>query len=265
MVSAAIRVGHNKGASRADDLRIAHLSRGAWPSTGADTTAPEPQAAYLAQARNPTHWPGSFCGIAAAPLAPCNSVHRTDLIRVYVGTSYSPLCKHCTAWWVVRDLPRRNNQGAPSSSGSLTMKAIATVRNDRADDTLPPLSVQEEEALCCRWHEQHDITAAERLIGCHLHVLATIATAHRGCGVCMQELIGEGYVGLMRAACRYDPACGTRFVIYATWWVQAAIQQSILCAAHPMQRDAVDRESASAMTPLFAHGERQRDSIQFVS
>ena len=52
--------------------------------------------------------------------------------------------------------------------------------------------------------------------------------AHRGCGVLTQDLIGEGYVGLMRAACRYNPGCGTSFGIYATSCVQAAIQRSIL-------------------------------------
>jgi RNA polymerase sigma-32 factor len=145
------------------------------------------------------------------------------------------------------------------------MKVIATASNDRADNTLPPLSVLEEKVLCSRWHERHDIAAAERLIGSHLHVLATIATAHRGCGVRMQELISEGYVGLMRAACRYDPACGTRFVTYATWWMQAAIQQSILCASHSMRADAVDAENATAMTPLPVHGDKQRGSVQFVS
>ncbi len=144
------------------------------------------------------------------------------------------------------------------------MKAIASIPHDRPDNTLQPFGVREDEALCSRWHEHHDIAAAERLIGRHLHVLATVARAHRGCGVRMQELIGEGYVGLMRAACRYDPACGTRFVTYATWWVQAAIQQSILRASHSMQADAVDAENAAAMAPLFTDGDRQRDSVQFV-
>ncbi len=145
------------------------------------------------------------------------------------------------------------------------MKAIAATRTHRADNAPPPLSVREEEALCDRWHEHHDIAAAERLIGSHLHVLATIATAHRGCGVRMQELIGEGYVGLMRAACRYDPACGTRFVTYATWWVQAAIHQSILCASHSMQRDDVDSDNVTATAPQFTRGNGQRNSVQFVS
>jgi DNA-directed RNA polymerase sigma subunit (sigma70/sigma32) len=165
---------------------------------------------------------------------------------------------------VLRHLLRRNNQEAPSEFWEVENEAIATTHTHRADNSLPLLSLREEEALCYRWHEHYDIAAAEHLIGSHLHVLATIATAHRGCGVRMQELIGEGYVGLIRAASRYDPACGTRFVTYATWWVQAAIQQSIPCASHSMQRDAVDAENVTAMTPLFTRGNRQRDSVQFV-
>jgi len=90
----------------------------------------------------------------------------------------------------------------------------------------------EEQMLCRRWHEHHDIAAAGTLVGNHLHLIARMATAHDRFGALTQELIGEGYVGLMRAACRYDPACGISFTSYATWWVRAAIQQCSSRAAH---------------------------------
>lgn len=145
------------------------------------------------------------------------------------------------------------------------MKAIAIGYHDRAGTTPPLLSAEEEAALCRRWHEHHDIAAAGRLIDGHLRMVAAIAMAHRGRGVSQRELIGEGYVGLMRAACRYDPACGTRFATYATWWVQAAIRQSVLRVSHFTQADLAGDRGATVMPTLCVRGSRQRTQVQFVS
>src|ERR1700758_5386022 len=129
--------------------------------------------------------------------------------------------------------------------GVRTMKTIAIGHHDRPGNIPPLMSAGGEAALCRRWHEHHDIAAAGRLIDSHLPLVAAIAMTHRGCGVPQSELIGEGYVGLMRAACRYDPACGTRFATYATWWVQAAIKQSILRASAFMQTDMANDRPAT--------------------
>jgi len=51
---------------------------------------------------------------------------------------------------------------------------------------------------------------------------------HRGYGLPLEALIGEGNVGLMRAVCRFDPDRGVRFSTYALWSVRAAIQEYIL-------------------------------------
>lgn len=124
------------------------------------------------------------------------------------------------------------------------------------------LSTSEEVALCHRWHEHHDVAAAERLVTGHLHIVAGMAMAHRGYGVLVQELIGEGYVGLMRAACRYDPACGASFASYATWCVQAAIQQSVLSISPSMQTDTAGIEASSAMPAPFARDGARHGSVQ---
>jgi len=92
----------------------------------------------------------------------------------------------------------------------------------------PILSVEAEQALCGRWHDHHDISAAHRLAGSHSRLVVKIAMGHRGYGLPLEELIGEGHVGLMRAVCRFDPDRGVRFSTYALWWVRAAIQEYIL-------------------------------------
>lgn len=139
------------------------------------------------------------------------------------------------------------------------MKANSIDCTAKKPDTGPLLGVSEEEVLCRRWHEHHDVVAAERIIGSHRHLVAGIAEAHRDCGVRKQELIGEGYVGLMRAVCHYDPDCGTSFGTYAAWWVRDAIGQSILRASRTMHVNAIGVEPA--MLQLYRHGSRRHASV----
>ena len=92
----------------------------------------------------------------------------------------------------------------------------------------PMLSAEAEDALCRRWSDHHDISAAHQLVGSHLRLVVKIARGYRGYGLPSEELISEGHVGLMRAVCRFDPDRGARFATYAIWWVRAAIQEYIL-------------------------------------
>jgi RNA polymerase sigma factor (sigma-70 family) len=48
------------------------------------------------------------------------------------------------------------------------------------------------------------------------------------------ELMQEGVVGLLRALERFDPALGTPFWAYATWWVRQAMQQLVAELARPI-------------------------------
>jgi RNA polymerase sigma-32 factor len=92
----------------------------------------------------------------------------------------------------------------------------------------PLMSAEMEYSLCRRWIDHHDIAAARQLVRSHVCLVTEIAMSYHGRGLPIEDLIGEGHVGLMRAVCRFDPDCGSRFATYAVWWVRAAIQQYIL-------------------------------------
>src|SRR3984885_9848105 len=92
----------------------------------------------------------------------------------------------------------------------------------------PLLSAEEEFALACRWRDHQDVSAAHRLVTSHLRLVAKIAIGYRGYGLPLGELIGEGNVGLMQAAKRFDPDRGFRLATYAIWWIRAAIQEYVL-------------------------------------
>ena len=43
-----------------------------------------------------------------------------------------------------------------------------------------------------------------------------------------QDLMQEGYIGLIEAAQRYDPSTGVRFESYASWWVRKFVREYII-------------------------------------
>jgi RNA polymerase sigma factor (sigma-70 family) len=75
----------------------------------------------------------------------------------------------------------------------------------------------------------------ERLVEAFQPLIASVARIYRGSNsIDRDELMQAGVVGLLRALKRYDPAQGTPFWGYATWWVRQAMQQLVSELARPM-------------------------------
>jgi RNA polymerase sigma-32 factor len=121
----------------------------------------------------------------------------------------------------------------------------------------PLLSAELEQALGHRWRDHHDISAADQLVVSHLRLVVKTAQHYRGYGLSVDELIGEGHVGLMRAVCRFDPDRGARFATCAIWWVRAAIQEYIL-----RNWSMVKIGTTAAQKRLFFNLRRMRDRLQ---
>ena len=49
------------------------------------------------------------------------------------------------------------------------------------------------------------------------------------------DLIGEGNLGLMTAARKFDPDRGVKFISYAVWWIRQAIQAAIARHGRPVR------------------------------
>src|SRR5262245_43332575 len=75
--------------------------------------------------------------------------------------------------------------------------------------------------------ERGDRDARSRLIQCNLRLVVKIARQFRGHGLSFDDLIGEGYLGLIRAAQDFDPKLPTRFSTYAAYWIKQAIRAAL--------------------------------------
>ena len=91
---------------------------------------------------------------------------------------------------------------------------------------IPLLGAEEEEA-CARLATQGDEKARQRLIQSNLRFVILVAKRYRNRGVPMEDLVNEGNIGLIRAAGRFDPERGIRFVSYAVCWIRQAILKAI--------------------------------------
>jgi RNA polymerase primary sigma factor len=99
---------------------------------------------------------------------------------------------------------------------------------------IPLLSVEEETALARRAFKG-DVEAQERLARHNVRFVVSVAKKFQNRGVPLMDLIGEGNVGLMTAARKFDPDRGVKFISYAVWWIRQAIQAAIARHGRPVR------------------------------
>jgi RNA polymerase primary sigma factor len=89
------------------------------------------------------------------------------------------------------------------------------------------LSATHEITLAMRV-EEGDQQAWQQLIEANLRLVVSIAKKYVGQGLSLDDLIGEGNLGLIRAVEKFDYRKGFRFSTYATWWIRQAITRALL-------------------------------------
>ncbi|HET7426539.1 MAG TPA: RNA polymerase sigma factor RpoD/SigA [Gemmatimonadales bacterium] len=99
---------------------------------------------------------------------------------------------------------------------------------------IPLLTVAEETALA-RKAFRGDVEAQEKLARHNVRFVVSVAKKFQNRGVPLMDLIGEGNVGLMTAARKFDPDRGVKFISYAVWWIRQAIQAAIARHGRPVR------------------------------
>ena len=98
----------------------------------------------------------------------------------------------------------------------------------QAVNAFPLLSAEEERTLAARYRRDQDLEAAWQLVTSHLRYVVKVARGYLGYGLPQEDLIQEGNIGLMKAAKRFDPEVGVRFVSFAVHWIRAEIHEFVL-------------------------------------
>ncbi len=76
-----------------------------------------------------------------------------------------------------------------------------------------------------------DALARDRMVRANLRLVVNIARGYTGKGLSLQDLIEEGNLGLLRAVEGFDPAIGTRFSTYASYWIKQSIKRALINTA----------------------------------
>jgi len=67
----------------------------------------------------------------------------------------------------------------------------------------------------------------DELILGNLRFVISIAKSYQNNGMELIDLVSEGNIGLIKAAERFDPNSGYRFISYAVWWIKQSIMSSL--------------------------------------
>lgn len=89
------------------------------------------------------------------------------------------------------------------------------------------LLTAEEEVRLALAAKAGDREARNRLITANLRLVIKIASSYVNHGLSLEDLVGEGNLGLLRATEAFDPSFGVRFSTYAVYWIKQSIRHAL--------------------------------------
>ncbi|MFD6903691.1 sigma-70 family RNA polymerase sigma factor [Streptomyces sp. NPDC060077] len=108
------------------------------------------------------------------------------------------------------------------------------------------------------------IRARDCLVLHNQRLVHALARHHLEQGLDYEDLLQHGFLGLLRAARKFDPAKGFKFSTYATWWIRQGITRAIADEGAlirvPVHMHEQMRKVARAERALAAEGRRAGDA-----
>src|SRR5918993_860241 len=158
-----------------------------------------------------------------------------------------------------------SKQPEPRRNGRKRAKSIGVFESERdiLDQYLfevakTPLLTPPEEVAIARRIAPGDPDAMHELIRANLRFVVSVAKKYQNRGMALTDLIGEGNVGLLTAARKFDPDQGVKFISYAVWWIRQAILSSL---ANQGRAVRVPLNRASDLAKIFRERERLKQEL----
>lgn len=85
----------------------------------------------------------------------------------------------------------------------------------------------DEETKLAQKVKEGDQVALEKLIKANLRFVISVAKQYQNNQLPLSDLINEGNLGLIKAAQKFDPRRGFKFISYAVWFIRQFIQRAI--------------------------------------
>jgi len=91
----------------------------------------------------------------------------------------------------------------------------------------PLLTSDQEAQAVARLRNSDGEEEMHRLVQSNLRFVVKIARQYQGRSMPLEDLISLGNLGLLRAARRYEPSRGARFLSCAVWWIRKAMLEAL--------------------------------------
>jgi len=136
-----------------------------------------------------------------------------------------------------------------------------TISQYLADISRYPMITPDEETDLAARIQAGSEAAFNRLVEANLRFVVSVAKQYQGHGLDLPDLIENGNVGLMKAARRFDPTRGFKFISYAVWWIRQSILQGISDQARmvrmPLNQVGLANKAVKVKASFLQENERE--------
>lgn len=146
---------------------------------------------------------------------------------------------------------------------SVSAKDLDIVRIHLNEIKKIPLLKNDEETQLATRAAAGDKAARDKLLTSNMRFVIKIASQYLNKGLEYEDLISEGYLGLMKALDHFDVSKGYHFISYAVWWIRQSIMKAIVDFGRPIRlpvnKDAELTEIKRACHSVNPHGKKSEE------
>ena len=146
---------------------------------------------------------------------------------------------------------------------SVSAKDLDVVRIHLNEIKKIPLLTNDEEIQLATRAAAGDKAARDKLLTSNMRFVIKIASQYLNKGLEYEDLISEGYLGLMKALDHFDVSKGYHFISYAVRWIRQSIMKAIVDFGRPIRlpvnKDAELTEIKRACHSVNPHGKKSEE------